>query len=97
MLQIRGLSPLEEDILSPSEIKTYNFGNNESVHYEEVDKTIRQTNNKLVIKKDNPEYVMDRISKEIIKIPSLPTSYTDTNEIINEFIKGLFNSKYFIG
>nr|QWO71463.1 RNA polymerase [Termitomyces sp. T99] len=42
-------------------------------------------------------YVVNRMTKEVLRIPNLPTGYKDKNESINTFIKGLFNSKYFIG
>ena len=48
-------------------------------------------------KDHNPIYVMDRNTKEIIKLPNLPSGYSDNSETLNNFIKGLFNSKYFIG
>jgi len=40
---------------------------------------------------------MDRVSKEIIQLPELPVDYIDKNKNIHSFIKGLLNSKYFIG
>ena len=40
---------------------------------------------------------MDMDTKEIIKIPNLPSGYNDNSETLINFIKGLFNSKYFIG
>nr|QWO71467.1 RNA polymerase [Termitomyces sp. K1Aa] len=42
-------------------------------------------------------YVVNRMTKEVLRIPNLPTGYKEKNETINTFIKGLFNSKYFIG
>uniref|UniRef100_P33539 Probable DNA-directed RNA polymerase n=1 Tax=Agaricus bitorquis TaxID=5343 RepID=RPOP_AGABT len=44
-------------------------------------------------------YVADRISTkaDIIKIPDLPAGYKNKNKNINEFVKGILNSKYFIG
>ena len=39
--------------------------------------------------------VINRNSDEIIEIPNLPIGYFEKN--LNEFIKGLLNSKYFIG
>jgi DNA-directed RNA polymerase len=41
--------------------------------------------------------VINRITREIISIPNLPTGFEDRSKNINEFIKGLLNSKYFIG
>jgi hypothetical protein len=45
------------------------------------------------------KYVADRTSDEfeLIKIPELPSAYKDKNNNINDFVKGLLNSKYFIG
>ena len=40
---------------------------------------------------------MNRETKEKIVIPELPSVYIDRNKNINNFIKGLLNSKYFIG
>nr|QWO71472.1 RNA polymerase [Termitomyces sp. T70a] len=42
-------------------------------------------------------YVVNRMTKEVLRIPNLPTGYKEKTETINTFIKGLFNSKYFIG
>lgn len=42
-------------------------------------------------------YILDRVSKEVIKIPDLPSGYKDKNKNIKIFIKGLFRIKYFIG
>jgi DNA-directed RNA polymerase len=41
--------------------------------------------------------VIDRQTKEIITIPNLPSGFEDRKNNIKDFIKGLFNSKYFIG
>ena len=41
--------------------------------------------------------VMNRFTNEIISIPELPKGYTERNKDLTSFIKGLLNSKYFIG
>lgn len=41
--------------------------------------------------------VMNRFTNEIISIPELPKGYTEKNKELTTFIKGLLNSKYFIG
>jgi hypothetical protein len=46
---------------------------------------------------DKNNYVIDRKTKEILVIPNLPVGYIEKSNNINEFIKGLLNSKYFIG
>lgn len=35
--------------------------------------------------------------KDIFEIPNLPDGYKEKNKNLNDFIKGLLNSKYFIG
>ena len=41
--------------------------------------------------------VINTHSQKLIKIPSLPIGYMERNNKLNDFIKGLFKSKYFIG
>jgi len=41
--------------------------------------------------------VIDRQTKEIITVSNLPSGFEDRKNNIKDFIKGLFNSKYFIG
>jgi len=41
--------------------------------------------------------VMDRETNELITLPDLPSGYTSKNKLLTSFIKGLLNSKYFIG
>jgi len=41
--------------------------------------------------------VMDTETNDIINIPDMPSGYKDKNKLLNSFIKGLLNSKYFIG
>ena len=46
---------------------------------------------------DKSIYVIDRKTKEILEIPNLPVGYIEKNRNLHDFIKGLLNSKYFIG
>jgi DNA-dependent RNA polymerase len=56
-----------------------------------------QENINLKILNDTTIKVINRKTKEIIEIPNLPVGYFEKNKKINDFIKGLLNSKYFIG
>jgi len=43
---------------------------------------------------NNIEKVINRNTKEVINIPTLPNGYMERNAQLEDFIKGLFNSKY---
>lgn len=51
----------------------------------------------LSITKNKSITLIDNTSEKIIVIPPLPIAYYERNSMLKDFIKGLFNSKYFIG